>query len=160
MPSAKPGTGVRGVRKGPRAAAAPPAEASLKDYAKAQIEARLSKTLFEMRRARRGADAEGVHDLRVSLRRLFAALRVFRDLFARKHAGRIRKELRPVLKLAGEVRNRDIGLALAQEAGVGSRAAARVALQRERKAAASVLRTALRQAESRDVAHRWRKGAW
>jgi CHAD domain-containing protein len=112
-----------------------------------------------MRRVRHGAGEEAVHDLRVSLRRFFAALRIFRDLFPRRHADRIRKELRLVLKLAGEVRNRDIALALAQEAGVGPRAAVTLGLHRQRKESVHVLKNALHQAESRDVAQRWRNGA-
>jgi len=56
--------------------------------------------------ARRRLDKETIHQLRVSIRRLQAALRLMR-LNAERRA------LKPLMQLAGEVRNRDIAIALA-----------------------------------------------
>lgn len=80
--------------------------------------------------ARRRLDVENVHRLRVSIRRLQAALR----LMDRKEE---RRALRPLMKLAGEVRNRDIARVLAGDRPVA------VELLRQRREHAPALKQAL-----------------
>jgi CHAD domain-containing protein len=66
------------------------------------------------------ADSDSVHDLRTSIRRLCECLKTFDDLFPASEAGRLRRKLRKLMQLAGEVRNRDIAADLFQQAGVAT----------------------------------------
>ena len=115
----------------------------IKEYARTQINERISRAVFQMRRTRHVGDEESVHDLRVSIRRLQQALRLFRKLVDAAAAQRLRRKLRPVLKQAGQVRNRDIALAVAREAGYGERSRLAKQLTSERLAEASKLRVLL-----------------
>jgi len=69
-------------------------------------------------RAAKSADAEAVHDLRVAIRRLAQCLRVFEQFFPRDKTRKIRRELKEMVDLASEVRNRDVALALVAEAKI------------------------------------------
>ena len=64
------------------------------------------------------ANADSVHDLRTSIRRLSECLKTFDNLFPRGEAGRLRRKLRKLMQLAGEVRNLDIAGSLFEKAGV------------------------------------------
>ena len=64
------------------------------------------------------ANANSVHDLRTSIRRLSECLKTFDNLFPRGEAGRLRRKLRKLMQLAGEVRNLDIAGSLFEKAGV------------------------------------------
>ena len=75
-----------------------------------------------------GAEAEAVHKLRVSIRRLQQALRLFEQYFPKKGAKRIRKQMRSIMEAAGELRNRDIAIDLVR----GTRPAVVAALQEQR----------------------------
>jgi len=89
------------------------------------------RVLEKLAAARAGLDEEAVHQLRVSIRRWQAALRVLgapRD---------VRQAMRPLMQAAGAVRNLDIAGGLAREAGCGE-VAGQLADQRE--AAAMELR--------------------
>ena len=59
-------------------------------------------------RARDGGDIEGVHDLRVAVRRMRVALRVFRDYLDREATRPVRKALRRTAGLLGAVRDLDV----------------------------------------------------
>lgn len=65
-------------------------------------------------KARLGEDAEGVHRMRVSTRRLRAALRLFRDVLP-PNAQHFREELRWVADTLGAVRDLDVQLARLEE---------------------------------------------
>jgi CHAD domain-containing protein len=90
----------------------------MKEFAEAALLERFNVVSAALNRARQLPDEEAVHDLRVAIRRLFAAQRMFTPLFPPEEFERRRAFLRPILKLAGEVRNRDIALALSQSAGL------------------------------------------
>ena len=70
----------------------------------------------ELERLRKTQDEEPVHKLRVSIRRLQQALRVFGQFVDSKASKRIRGDLRGLMKLAGSVREHDICLQLITEA--------------------------------------------
>jgi CHAD domain-containing protein len=115
----------------------------LAKFARAQALERLAEVDKQMRWVRRHADPDAVHDMRVAIRRFSSVLQVFPACFSAKRAAKGRKRLKRILKLAGEVRDRDIALELAAQAdaaqdGLGSR------LERERRQAARNLRRALR----------------
>lgn len=59
-------------------------------------------------RARDGADIEGVHDLRVAVRRLRVAFRVFRDYLDRETTRPLRRRLGRTARLLGAVRDLDV----------------------------------------------------
>lgn len=67
-------------------------------------------------------DAEAIHDLRVSIRRLRECLRTFKDLFPPAPRKKIRKQLRQLMKAAERVRSADIALKLLAKAGLGDNA--------------------------------------
>jgi CHAD domain-containing protein len=61
--------------------------------------------------ARADADAEGVHRMRVAVRRLRSALRLLRDALGRVRAERLRDGLEPLADALGAVRDLDVLLA-------------------------------------------------
>jgi CHAD domain-containing protein len=130
---------------------------SLRHYATEQISARLGRVAFEVRRARKKSDDDTVHDLRVSIRRFTQALRVFDDLLPDGEGRRVRKQLRPVMKLAGEVRNLDIARELVRESKTAQNAALLDQLSAERRSSRQHLMEALRDLLSRDFSGRWRE---
>lgn len=84
-------------------------------------------------------DAEGVRELRVSLRRLIEFLRVFNNLFDAKGA---RKPIKRLMSAAAEVRDRDIALVLLKDARIRAPMVAET-LQAERIEANERLKAAL-----------------
>lgn len=70
-------------------------------------------------------DPEGVHDLRVALRRLRTLLRLSRDVFGRFHVDAIRGALRDVASATGELRDEEVlgetlsGLSLSEASRAG-----------------------------------------
>lgn len=83
---------------------------SLRDYAAAQLRARLDKLAQEAARASASPDEEAIHDLRVSIRRFTQGLILFAGLLPSGPVKQMRKELKRVMKLTNELRNRDIAL--------------------------------------------------
>jgi CHAD domain-containing protein len=130
---------------------------SIAGFANEQTATRLGRVVFELRRARRKADEDAVHDLRVSIRRFTQALRVFPNLLPEGQAKKIRKRLRPVMKIAGEVRNLDIAAELVKESKIPRGRALIEALAVERRAAQRRLKEALRQLDGAGLADRWRR---
>ncbi len=63
---------------------------------------------------------EAVHHFRVSVRRLRTLVQSFQDYFKPKRIQKVKKQLREVFRLAGEVRNRDITILLLRESGEGT----------------------------------------
>lgn len=87
-------------------------------------------------------DADAVHDLRVTIRRFKAALRVFRSEFDRRETKKVRRRLDAVLDAAGAVRDRDIALHLLEKAGIPADSALVRELERQREEAREILRRA------------------
>jgi CHAD domain-containing protein len=129
---------------------------SLRQYALEQITLLLGRVAFEIRRARKKSDDDAVHDLRVSIRRFTQALRVFDDVLPDGEARRIRKQLRPVMELAGKVRNLDIARELVREAKIRHDGLLDQ-LSAERRSSRQQLMDALRELLSRDFSSRWRE---
>lgn len=74
------------------------------------------------RGVREGVDPEAIHDMRVALRRLQAALRLFKVCYPPKRLRRYRRQLRTLLQALGAVRDQDViigALALHAEASAG-----------------------------------------
>ena len=55
--------------------------------------------------------------MRVSIRRLQQALRLFSQFFRKRGVGRVRKQLKEVMTAAGELRNFDVAIPLVKRLG-------------------------------------------
>lgn len=130
----------------------------MKKYAQSRIAALLSKLSSEARRTAASPDADAVHDLRVTIRRLSRGLKAFSQFFPGKSWKRIRRELSGLMSCAADVRDRDVALELLQKAGVAQNARVAAALTNDRAAAAQTLQDALDDWRKRNAARQW-KGA-
>ena len=90
----------------------------MQSYVKERVTSLVEQVIAEMHRAQQEITVEIVHDLRVSMRRLQAALRAFPTFFPPAESRRILKQARKILKLADRVRDFDIALELASESGI------------------------------------------
>lgn len=70
-----------------------------------------------IRRAAENPDEEAVHKMRVSIRRLQQAIRLFRQFLPKRGVKRVRADLKKLMKPAGELRNYDIALELLRRFG-------------------------------------------
>lgn len=131
-------------------------ERPFKLFGIAQTAKRFDRAAFQLGLARQAATADAVHDLRVSIRRLSAALGCFARLFEKKDLRAFHRRIERVLKAAGKVRDYDIALQLAAEAGIepGSPLAASLAAKRRQNAL--VLQQELRRGGIRRLSTRWR----
>jgi CHAD domain-containing protein len=84
------------------------AQLSLSDFVKERLNALLTRSAKEWERCSVSADADAIHDFRVSLRRFSEALRLFKGLFPKAARNQVRSELRQAMRLAGRTRNVDI----------------------------------------------------
>lgn len=116
----------------------------------------LRRLAYQVNRVSRSAGAGEIHDLRVAIRRFGQCLRVFAQFFPDAKPKRIRKRLRKVMGLAAVVRNCDVALELAREAGLGEGTAVARAVARQREEAAARLVETLGRWEGRDFSRRWR----
>jgi CHAD domain-containing protein len=91
-------------------------ETETRKFASDQAERRLGRLALQTQSDAESPDAEAVHDLRVALRRFSQVLRIFKACFRGKEARKIRREVKQMMGLAGEVRNCDIALKLMAKA--------------------------------------------
>ena len=129
---------------------------TMRDYALGRSALLLRRLAFEMHRAARLRDPESIHDLRVSIRRFQQCLEAFSQFFAKGQARKIRRRLHRVMRIAGEVRNRDIALELLEkshlapmETDLGGR------LREEARQLRGELLRVLGRWGRRDVSRRW-----
>ncbi len=125
-------------------------------YASQQGASRLDRVMYQISRNRKAKDADAVHDLRVSIRRFGACLAAFRQFFPRKASKRVRKRLREAMTLAGEVRNRDIAIDLARQAGLPAEAPLVKALIQQRAGYSKELGRLLKRWSRSSVPDKWR----
>lgn len=88
----------------------------MREYAQARVQLLLAAVLANVEGATRVPGADSIHALRVSIRRLQQALRIFAQYLPSPGAKKIRRELKQVMDLSGEVRNRDIAISLLEKA--------------------------------------------
>ena len=137
----------------PRARPIP--QPSLRAHALAQARDRLNRFTKQVEQTSRNADADAVHDLRVSIRRFGQCLRIFPEFFPAGKRKRVRRRLRKVMDRAAEVRNRDIARELLAQAGVTEGAAVIRRFAADRRSAAKDLVAALQSWQSRGLGRRW-----
>ncbi len=126
---------------------------TLSGYVHSQVAGLIEKVGAESERAARDTSDEGIHDLRVAIRRLSENLRVFKDLFPRGAAKAVRKDLKSAMKLAGDARNHDI----ARELMARARVPAAPELTAGREHAAVKLAGVLSEWNQETYARRWRE---
>ena len=87
----------------------------MRPFALDQIANLLMRLAAEVEHAKTARDEDAVHDLRVTIRRFGQSMRVFSQFVPDREVKRIKKQLRHIMKLAGEVRNRDITLEMLEK---------------------------------------------
>jgi CHAD domain-containing protein len=93
---------------------------SMRDFAIAKTSDLLEDFVAALNAAEEAPDVETVHKVRVSIRRLQQGLRLFRPYLSKSGADKLKVELRAIMDVAGELRNRDIAIELVKEAQNGS----------------------------------------
>lgn len=128
----------------------------MREYARLQTSILLRRFAFQVNRVTKSTDADGIHDLRVSIRRLSRCLRVFADLYPDKTWKRLRSRMRELMTACGAVRDFDIALELLEEAGTPDPGLAET-LQKQRRKAAHKLTLELRGWKRKDFSQQWRR---
>jgi CHAD domain-containing protein len=128
----------------------------MRDYARLQTAILLRRLAFQLNRAARGGDADAIHDLRTSIRRLSRCLRVFAPFFPGRSWKKIRRELAGLMDTAATVRDRDIAIQLLGQAGVSPRAAVVTRMAAERRSAGHELLLEIRRWKNRNFSRKWR----
>src|ERR1043165_8074659 len=130
----------------------------MRAYAAEQASALLGRLAFHLNRAAKLPDPAADHDLRVALRRFSTCLQVFRQFFPNPERKKIRRQIREIMKLAADVRNRDVAIELARKSGVPADTPFLAVLEQERKHARKELKAGLARMENRDFSRKWRQG--
>ncbi len=116
----------------------------------------LRRLSFEINQVVKSCEPDRVHDLRVAIRRFNQVLRVFRPVFPGKEVRRIRRRLKQLLMLAGEVRNCDVVLALLSKSPGASSDQLRTTLEVQRKERKRELLNALKPWVQAKSSMKWR----
>lgn len=90
---------------------------SMRDFATAKTRELLDVAVEALMIAAQSAGVEAVHKMRVSIRRLQQALRLFKQYFRKRGVERLKKQLKEIMTAAGELRNHDIAIALVRRLG-------------------------------------------
>lgn len=125
----------------------------MRRFALEQISALLDRLTEEVMRTARDRSPDAVHDLRVTIRRFGQSLRVFSSFVPKRRAKQVRKQLRHIMDLAGQVRNRDITMDLLAAAGLER---VREQMQADRDLAVRVLVSELERWMAENECVRWR----
>jgi CHAD domain-containing protein len=125
-------------------------------FAYDQAYRRLRRLAFQVNQTVRSRDAEAVHDLRVAIRRFSQVLRVFKPCFRGKEVRKIRRELKQIMDLAGEVRNYDIALRLTSKPQRRDTAGLRPTLEDHRRERDRALVAFLKHWVDRQSSLKWR----
>jgi CHAD domain-containing protein len=116
----------------------------------------LAKLAFHIHQNLRPHNPEAVHDLRVAIRRFSQTLRVFKPCFRGKEMRKVRRELKRIMDLAGEVRNCDVSLKLLSKSQKSATATLRSKLEGRRRECERAFAGILRHWIDRKSAARWR----
>lgn len=111
----------------------------------------LDDTVAALTLAAQSPDPEAVHKMRVSIRRLQQAIRLFRQFLRKKGVKKVRADLKQIMTGAGNVRNYDIAIGLVKKAR-----GATDQLQVERAATREQFAASLRTAVKPGLDREWR----
>ena len=128
----------------------------MKHLVQSETSARLKKLDRELRRAvRNPKDADAIHDLRVSIRRLRQELKVFGAWFKTDDVKVIRRFLRKLMGRCAAVRNCDVAIEVLEAAGCQSPKLVAV-LETERTRARDELTAKVKDWRKKDRVSKWR----
>jgi CHAD domain-containing protein len=133
-----------------------PEPVPIRKFAAQQTAAHVRRFAFEVSRASKLGNADAIHDLRVSSRRLAECLRVFDQFFPQRAVKKIRRNLKELLEQAAEVRNRDIAHGLLVSAQIEENSPALAALSAERERHFELLVDTLKQWARQHSFRKWR----
>ncbi|HEX4592694.1 MAG TPA: CHAD domain-containing protein [Bryobacteraceae bacterium] len=125
-------------------------------FARDQADKLLGRLAFQISRAIKSHNSDAVHDLRVTIRRFAQALRAFKPCFHGKEVRKIRRELKGIMTVAGEVRNHDIALKLLAKSKRAQRSGIQPKIQSGRREAERSLITLLKRWLERKSSLKWR----
>jgi CHAD domain-containing protein len=90
---------------------------TMQRFARRQISSLLDNVVFDLHNAGKLKDAEAIHRMRVSIRRLSQALKVFEQYVPSRENKKINKQLHRVMQLSSRVRDLDIALKYLEKHG-------------------------------------------
>ena len=120
-------------------------------FAIRKFEELIDTVVFSLHDALRLHEADAVHRMRVSIRRLQQALRVFEMYLDSSGVKRVRQQLKKAMTAAGNLRNHDIAIELIEKSGKDI-----PEMRTARLAAKNAFRATLRQITKRDLGVKWR----
>lgn len=132
-----------------------PADGEFVLFARRLIVQRVEVLAAQLERALSDRSADAVHDLRVAARRLLSTIDCFRNLQKDSNIRVLRKRAKSILRAGREVRDRDIALELAAEAGLESGSSLVAALAAQRSRAAAALFARIDRKRYRRFAQKW-----
>ena len=127
----------------------------MRDYATRQAADLLRRTIFQANRASSAKDADPIHDLRVSIRRLTQCLRAFQQFFPKGSTKKVRQRLKVTMDLASQARNRDVALELLRGVPAGRESPLVAVLKAERSEAEQALAAELKAWSRRSLHRKW-----
>jgi triphosphatase len=125
----------------------------VRTYAVHQVSSLLKITVAELHNTAGGRDAEAIHRLRVSIRRLLQALKTFAQYLPKEARDGVEEELRTVIKAAGRARDCDVLLETLADSDV-----ALDAFHRQRTELTRELQAAIQPLLGKNLSRRWRNG--
>jgi CHAD domain-containing protein len=128
----------------------------MRDYARLQTAILLRRFAFQVNRTARNTDADSIHDLRTSIRRLSQCLRIFADFYPGNAGKKLRRQMQDLMSTAGSVRDLDIAAELAVKSGVASDTPLIQSLEAERRQSARRLALKARRWNNKDFSRKWR----
>ena len=106
----------------------------MREFARQQTLILVRRFAIQVGRVSRSGDAEAIHDLRVSIRRLSRCRRVFAEFYPGR-SKKLRRRLKELLDACARVRDRDIALGLLASASFSANSIVARQLKRDRAAA-------------------------
>lgn len=131
-------------------------EQNIQQFATKQLSHLLDRASKAVRSCSEQITEEAIHDLRVSLRRFDETLRAFKALFPKPHYQIVHKEVREILRAAGQARDIDIALAAFHQAQITPSSALSAQLKAQRITAERELFTSLKASRASKFSSRWR----
>ena len=128
----------------------------MREYVHRQTGTLLRRLAIQVTRTARTGDAEAIHDLRVSIRRLSRCLRVFAQYYPPRSWKPVRRRLSELMDACASVRDRDIAIGLLRQAGVPAASPLLRQLDVERRAAVQQLHLELRRWKVAAFSRQWR----
>jgi CHAD domain-containing protein len=116
----------------------------------------LRRFALQVNRAAKSCDADAVHDLRVSIRRLSRCLRVFSQFYPEGSWKKIRRSLKSLMEAAGAVRDMDIAMELLADAGIGKSSPVLRRMAETRRTARRELEREVHTWKGRGFSKKWR----